>query len=458
MGKIKRYAIILAGGTGQRYSSDIHKQFIKVAGKSIIEHTLNIFEKHKKIDEIFIVTHPNNRNYLEEIIINNNYRKVKKILNGGDNRRESSGVGVNAINDDNAYVLIHDAVRPFLSLQIIDSCFDALKKFDAVDVAIPSSDTIIEVDNNHIISSIPERSSMMRGQTPQAFRVGLIKKAHRIAQNDDNLSVTDDCGLILKYGLSKIFVVKGEEKNIKITYPLDVYIADKLFQLNNSKVSENISLNNLKGMVGVVFGGTKGIGAAIVKIADYYGAKTYAFSRGTGVDVSSENDVKKSLEQVYIKERGIDFVINTAAILKMGKIADRSIDDIKQEININYIGAVNVVKESVKYLKKTQGNILLFTSSSYTRGRALYSIYSSSKAAVVNLVQATSEEFAHLGIKINAINPERTSTPMRWEHFGKEKEDALLKPEQVAEVSLKTILSDMSGEIIIVRKNNENSI
>lgn len=453
MEKIKRYAIILAGGIGQRYGSNINKQFIKVAGKTIIEHTIDVFEKHKKIDDIFIIIHPHNRNLLESIIIKNNFTKVTKILNGGDSRRESSSIGVNAIENDDAYVLIHDAVRPFLSSKIIDSCFDALKKFDAVDVAIPSSDTIIMVDDHHIITSIPTRKSMMRGQTPQAFRAGLIKKAHQLAQNDDNLSITDDCGLVLKYGLSKIFVVNGEEKNIKITYPLDVYIADKLFQLNNSYVSENINLNNLNGMVGVVFGGTKGIGESIVTIANKYGAKVYAFSRGTGVDVSLGSDVKKALAQIFEKERGIDFVVNTAAVLNMGKIIDRSVTDIKKEININFLGAVNVIRESVKYLKKTHGSILLFTSSSYTRGRALYSIYSSLKAAVVNLVQATSEELAHDRIRINVINPERTSTPMRWKNFGKEPDNSLLHPETVAKVSLRTILSDMSGEIIVVRKN-----
>ena len=96
--------------------------------------------------------------------------------------------------------------------------------------------------------------------------------------------------------------------------------------------------------------------------------------------------------------------------------------------------------------------ILLFTSSSYTRGRALYSTYSSTKAGIVNLVQALSEELLPDRIRINTINPERKATAMRYGAFGKEPEDTLLKAEQVAEVSLRTLLSDLTGQVVDVRR------
>ena len=136
----------------------------------------------------------------------------------------------------------------------------------------------------------------------------------------------------------------------------------------------------------------------------------------------------------------------------MGKLAERPIDDIREEIETNYIGSINVAKASIPYLKQTKGCILLFASSSYTRGRALYSTYSSSKAGIVNLVQALSEELSADGIRINTINPERTATPMRFKVFGKEPEGSLLLPEKVAEVSLKTLLSDLTGQVIDVRR------
>lgn len=116
----------------------------------------------------------------------------------------------------------------------------------------------------------------------------------------------------------------------------------------------------------------------------------------------------------------IDYVVNTAAILKMGPLSSRNIEDIFYEVKTNYLGSVNVVKASIEFLRKTKGSILLFTSSSYTRGRQLYSIYSSSKAAIVNFVQGMAEELYSDSIRINALNPERTATPMRFENFGKE--------------------------------------
>jgi len=451
---MKTYAIILSGGTGQRTGLDVHKQFIKIAGKTIIEHTIDVFEKHTQVDEIFIITHVSNRKQLESFILKNDYRKITKILNGGNSRRESSSIGVNAIKENDSVVLIHDAVRPFLSPVIIDSCLEALKKHEAIDVAIPSSDTIINVGQSGMIHSIPTRSSMLRGQTPQGFKAGVIKKAHALAAQEKEISVTDDCGLIVKYGLSDVFVVQGEEKNIKITYPLDIYIADKLFQLNNMELSKHNPLKKLQGMVGIVFGGTKGIGKSIVSMANAHGAKVYGVSRRTGTDVCSETEVKRTLKKVYSEESRIDFVINTAGILNMGKLSARNMDAIREEIDINYFGAINVLKHSIPYLQESRGSALLFTSSSYTRGRALYSIYSSTKAAVVNLVQATAEELLDDGIRINAINPERTSTPMRWNNFGKEPDHTLLSPDSVAEKSLHTILSDVTGEIVSVRRDD----
>jgi 2-C-methyl-D-erythritol 4-phosphate cytidylyltransferase len=109
---------------------------------------------------------------------------------------------------------------------------------------------------------------------------------------------------------------------------------------------------------------------------------------------------------------------------------------------------VNVVQAGIPYLRATKGAILLFASSSYTRGRALYAVYSSTKAAIVNFVQAVSEELFHDQVRINTINPERTATSMRLANFGREPEATLLSAERVAEVALKTLLSDLTGQVI----------
>ncbi|PKR86274.1 2-C-methyl-D-erythritol 4-phosphate cytidylyltransferase [Heyndrickxia camelliae] len=448
---MKNHVIILASGNGERLGNHIPKQFIKISGKTIIEHTIEVFENNINIDEITIVVNPNYKTVMEDILLKNHYKKVKRLLNGGKTRKESSFIGLSGMNDSDK-VLIHDAVRPFVSERIINDCFKALERYNAVDVAITTADTIIKINEDELIEDIPDRNTLRRGQTPQAFRVGIIKKAHIMSQSDDFNSVTDDCGLVVKYNLADVFVVNGETKNIKITYKEDLYLADRLFQLNSNKYYGDAQLNGLDNKVIVIFGGTKGIGESIYLEARKYGAIVYTFSRENGVDVTNYEVLVETLERVFSKEQRIDYIVNTAGTLKMGKIESREIHDIVDEININYLGAINVVKVSIPYLSLSQGGILLFTSSSYTRGRPLYSIYSSTKSALVNLVQGLSEEFVQQNIRINAINPERTNTPMRRESFGFEPIETLLNSEKVAQVSLQTLLSDLSGQVIDVRK------
>lgn len=449
MKELKNYGIILASGTGSRYGSDVPKQFIKIAGKTILEHTIEVFEYANEIDKIIIVITPEYRHVAENILLKNKFSKIINLLNGGETRKDSSFIGINSIEEKEANVIIHDCARPFLTNRIITDCVNALKKYDAIDVAIPATDTVIEVEDD-IISNIPNRSKLQRGQTPQCFRLSLIKKAHELSKNDKNF--TDDCGLIVKYNLAKVFVVNGDVENIKVTYPSDIFMADRLFQIRSHDFPKDKCLDDLKDKVIVIFGGTKGIGKSTSDLALKHGAKVYVTSSSLGCDVSSYSDVENYLKEVFNETGKIDYVINSAGILRMGKLAERNIDGIIHDINVNYVGSVNVAKASIPYLQKTEGCILLFASSSYTRGRALYSTYSSTKAGVVNLTQALAEELACENIRINVINPERTATPMRLKAFGNEPPESLLQPEKVAEASLKTLLSELTGQVIDVRK------
>ena len=450
--KIKNYGIILASGTGSRYGSDIPKQFVKIAGKTVLEHTIEIFEKSEDINDIIIVITPEYRTMAEEILLKNNYKKISKLLNGGETRKESSFIGISSIEDEEANVIIHDCARPFLTQKIIADCIDALGQYDAVDVAIPSADTIIKVDDNNVIQHIPQRAKLRRGQTPQCFKLSTIRKAHELSQNDSNF--TDDCGLIVKYNLGDVFVVEGDIENIKVTYPSDIFMADRLFQIRSSLQPHEQNIEDVEDKVIVIFGGTSGIGKCTAILAREHGAKVFTASISTGCDVTKYNSVEKFLNEVYRQTKRIDLVINSAGILRMGKLADRNIEDIQKDIDINYTGSINVAKASIPYLKESKGSLQLYASSSYTRGRALYSTYSSTKAGIVNLVQALAEELANDNIRVNVINPERCATPMRFKAFGKEPEDSLLNPEKVAEASLKTFLSDLTGQVIDVRRND----
>lgn len=220
---MKNIAIILASGTGERFGEKIPKQFYKFEGKTILEHSIDAFEKNKNIDEIILVTNPKFRDLAEEILKNNDYKKVTKLLNGGKTRVESSYVGTSEAPEE-SNVLIHDAVRAFVTQKIIDDNIEALKKYEAVGTAIDTVDTIIQVDENNVITAIPPRKFLKRVQTPQSFRANLIKKAHEMALKDEDANFTDDCGLILRYNLAPIHIVDGDELNVKITHKNDLNI------------------------------------------------------------------------------------------------------------------------------------------------------------------------------------------------------------------------------------------
>ena len=454
---MKNIALILAGGIGERVGYEKPKQFIKIAGKTVIEHTIDIFEKNKNIDEVYIVVHPNYKDYLEELIKKNKYKKIVGIVNGGKTRRDSSRIGINSINaSENDNILIHDSVRLFLDDRIIKDVIGALNHHCAVDVAIPSTDTVIIVDDNKIID-IPNRDKMWLGQTPQGFKYKIIKKAHELSEEDNFTTVTDDCKLVQHYKLCDIYVVKGDQTNIKITYPQDIYLADRIFQIKSKKIISKLSkeeiLNKLKKLKGkkiVVIGGTSGIGKEITELSKKFGANVYATSRRTGVDITNYNSVK----EFFNKIGKVDIIINTAGILYRSPITTQEIDKIKDQIEINLIGSFNVVKAGIDHIAGIR-SIILFTSSSYTRGREFYSPYSASKAGIVNMVQALSDELNDYGIKINAISPERTKTPMRIKNFGYEPDETLLDPKTVAYTTLITALSEINGQIIDVRKKDE---
>lgn len=426
-------AVILSAGSGSRFGSNIPKQFINLAGKNIIEYTIEAFEINPFIDEICIVADETYHKKLYELSQKNGYKKAKKIIKGGNERKDSS---FNAIkeyeNQKDINLIFHDAVRPFVSQKIINETIKALKKFNAIDVAIPTSDTIIKVNSSDMIDSIPERKYLKRGQTPQAFKLEIIKKAHTLAQNDTNeVPFTDDCGLVKHYLNEDIFVVDGEEKNIKITYPEDLLFAEKLIQINSYNLQQNIDFSKLEDKSYMIFGGNSGIGKEIACICKENGANVDIYSRSNGYDITDFKNITKAFEKSFKTHKNIDGVIVCSAILYKKKLYEMTFEEINKQVNTNYQASVLIAKEAYKHLKKSLGNLVLFASSSYTKGRANYALYSSSKAAIVNLAQALAEEWQKDGIKVNVINPSRTKTPMRVHNFGIEPEETLLSAKKL---------------------------
>jgi len=449
----KNVAIILAGGEGNRFNSKLPKQFIKLAGKPVIEYTLEAFQNHYLIDEIFVVIKSDYEDSVWKIVKKSGFDKVKKIINGGMDRFGSTLSALKSLEryDAKTKVLFHDAVRPLVDEETISNTIEALDEYNAVDTAIDATDTIIEINDEWIIKNIPNRAYMKRGQTPQGFKLGVLQKAYQTALEKNEKHFTCDCSVVNTILPSeKIKVVKSNEKNIKITYPIDLHIAEKYIQMGTSKSLEDVDLKELEGKCLVIFGNSRGIGKEIETVAKEYGASVTGCSRDTGVDISDINTVESFLEGI---NEDIDVVINTAAILIKKPLEIMRLEEIRNVVDINYMGTVNVAYASKKYLDKSEGMLINFTSSSYTRGRANYALYSSSKAAIVNLTQALSDEWER--VSVNCVNPERTNTPMRVENFGYEDAATLLDAKIVAVKTLKLALSRYSGIVLDVRNDGK---
>ena len=245
-------AVILAGGIGARVGGNTPKQLLPLQdGKSVLEHAVDAFEQSPCIDEVCIVMHPDYIAYAEQMLLANAWQKVRHIIPGGKERWESSvrairamGYRLWAIGEENncqlpiancpntINLLLHDAARPFVSQEIIARVCEALEQHEAVTVAIPSTDTVYEMVDGKV-ARIPQRSTIMRAQTPQAFRLDLIAEAYAKALGVDSLTAeacaeahlpaTDDCGIVHEHmPNTPIYIVEGEEQNKKITFKEDI--------------------------------------------------------------------------------------------------------------------------------------------------------------------------------------------------------------------------------------------
>ena len=224
---MKNVAVILASGTGNRSGLSLPKQFFEIDGKTLLEIVVSTFNAHKEIDEIIVVVSIEFIELTKKLL--SRFTKVKKIIEGGSTRQESSYNGVNAIDETECNVLIHDAARAFVSDKIISDCIAELEGHDAVCTVMNSTDTIFKVNEQGIIIEIPPRSELRSAQTPQCFKLPLIKKAHDTALTQ-KISVTDDCGLIFASSLGEIYTVEGNEDNLKITYREDFELAKQIYK------------------------------------------------------------------------------------------------------------------------------------------------------------------------------------------------------------------------------------
>jgi 2-C-methyl-D-erythritol 4-phosphate cytidylyltransferase len=226
-------AVVLAGGSGRRFGGRLPKQLRLLAGRTLLEHCVAQFDQAPSVDEVLVVI-------AEDLIPQatadlGGYGKLAGVVAGGSARTDSTRQAIAAIGlaGRECNVLFHDAARPLVDQRIIADCVAALERWQAIGVVVPSSDTIVEVAEGTLGRVLP-RETLARCQTPQGFRFSVIRQAYELAAADPGfaaLSATDDCGVVRRYLPDvPIGAVRGSERNIKVTYPGDLAIAEVLLR------------------------------------------------------------------------------------------------------------------------------------------------------------------------------------------------------------------------------------
>ena len=243
-------AVVLAGGSGRRMGSDKAKQYMEIGGFPVLYYSLKVFQE-SFIDEIVLVTgsgHCGNAGSdgaspedealycRREVVERYGFDKVKAIVSGGKERYHSAAAGLMAVSADTDYVFIHDAARPCVSREVLDRALETVVEYGTAIVSVPSKDTVKLADKDGFVTATPARDSVYIMQTPQVFAFGAIKKAYEeLIENEEALigegvSITDDAMVMERFGRLPIKLCPGDYRNIKLTTPEDIRVAEGYLQ------------------------------------------------------------------------------------------------------------------------------------------------------------------------------------------------------------------------------------
>ncbi|RKM59504.1 MULTISPECIES: IspD/TarI family cytidylyltransferase [unclassified Butyrivibrio] len=223
---MKTVALIIAGGTGERMHQDIPKQFLTVNEKPVIVYTLEAFQNHPEIDSIAVVCVDGWEQMLRAYARQFNIDKLDIVVPGGENGQGSIRNGVYELEkhfDKDDIVLIHDAIRPMVSAEIISDCLLKTKQFGNAITSIPCAEAMLTTSNGEDSEETYPRDNLKRTQTPQGFKLGEICDLHREALEKGITSSVASCTLMIELG-RKVFFSQGSEKNIKLTTVDDIDI------------------------------------------------------------------------------------------------------------------------------------------------------------------------------------------------------------------------------------------
>lgn len=220
----KNYAIIVAGGSGSRMHSSVPKQFLLLNGLPVLMHTINAFYNCIAQIHLIVVLPADSHEYWNELCAEHSFTIPHELVSGGETRFHSVKNGLGLINDDNAIVAVHDAVRPLITCEIIDESYECAAKYGNAIVAIKSRDSVRQIKDNRSISLVRDEIYLI--QTPQTFQSAQLKKAYL---QPYQANFTDDASVVEQTGVN-INLIGGSYQNIKITFPEDIAIAEFLLK------------------------------------------------------------------------------------------------------------------------------------------------------------------------------------------------------------------------------------
>ena len=224
---MQKYAIIVAGGKGVRFGSDLPKQFLPMNNKPVLMHTIDAFYNCDNSFDIVVVIPENHFPFWEDLCKKYNFNTPHKLVKGGSSRWESVKNGLNCV-EDNSVIGVHDGVRPLVSANLIDVLYTNADSYGAVIPAIKVTDSLRQLNGNNDKSVAVDRELYRAVQTPQVFKGNILKEAYNMPYEE---VFTDDASVVERYGVD-IKIVEGEDTNIKITSAKDLIIAELL----NSRV------------------------------------------------------------------------------------------------------------------------------------------------------------------------------------------------------------------------------
>ncbi len=227
-------ALIVAAGQGLRMGAIQRKQYLNLDGRAILAHTIEAFDTCPSVEQIFLVVPGQEEAYCSNVVIAEADPATRiTIVPGGPRRQDSVLNGLQMLTDDDGIVLIHDGVRPFVTKALIEACIQGAKQWGACIPTVAVKDTLKKVNHEAMIEGTVDRAGLHQAQTPQAFNVAIIKKAHLLSRQN-NWQVTDDASLVEQMGHT-VHTIPGSQTNIKITTPEDLYLAEGISALNKIK-------------------------------------------------------------------------------------------------------------------------------------------------------------------------------------------------------------------------------